>query len=265
MRIKKRSKRISLSFKLYAFIIATVLMVSVSVSMTVFKMQSDQIDNYYKNVAYDTARTFAAFTDGDFIKQLRMITESDEYQSVRVEAEKADDDTLIQNYLQEKGVWEEYSEARDNIHKYLRTAQAIKYLHIIVPGSEMHLIDSHDSPMYETGLYQEREDNVAEKDVVKDYSETTISRKNAELLCSAYAPVYDSNGELIAQVRCDYSMEGVQTDRRKTLFYTFTTVFELMVIVLGAAAYYVTENIVSPLKTLAKETKNSSRTTITTT
>lgn len=49
--------------------------------------------------------------DADFLAELRKTAETDEYQAVRSTAEEEDNEDIIREYLQEKGLWERYSAA----------------------------------------------------------------------------------------------------------------------------------------------------------
>ena len=132
---------------------------------------------------------------------------------------------MIQEYLEAHGLWEGYTENRNKLIKYLGNMSAIKYLYIIAIGDmdalyDMYLIDDDENPIYETGYYEERKPELRGIDFTKTV-EPTISTGDWGWLCSAYAPVYDSSGNLVCQIGCDYSMDEVMAERHRacsTLF-----------------------------------------------
>jgi hypothetical protein len=53
------------------------LAVAMGTSAIAFRTEADQIDRYYKSNTADNARNFATMVDGDFLKELRKVAESD--------------------------------------------------------------------------------------------------------------------------------------------------------------------------------------------
>ena len=99
--------RFSFGKKMYLFVTITVLVVALGIAGISFLINAGQIDQYYKQLTSSCAKCFASFVDADFFRQLRTVAESDEYQELRDGAEEADDESAIEEYLTEKGLWEE--------------------------------------------------------------------------------------------------------------------------------------------------------------
>ena len=74
--------KIKLGVKLYLFIIITVLAVAIGTAALAYNINANQIDRYYKQVAFDSAVNFSSFVDGDYLMKLRTAAESDEFQSL---------------------------------------------------------------------------------------------------------------------------------------------------------------------------------------
>ena len=185
--------KLSIGVKLYIFIIITVLAVAVGTAILAYTINANQIDRYYKQVAFDSAVNFSSFVDGDYLRKLRIAAETDEFQTLRESAEESDDEAAIQDYLEKNSLWEGYSETRGKLVRYLRNMTAIKYLYIVVCGDEnaeydMYLMDDDENPIYETGYYEEREPELRGLDLTQTV-EPTISTGDWGWLCSAYAPV----------------------------------------------------------------------------
>ena len=251
--------RFSIGVKLYCFIIVTVLAVAIGTAVLAYSINANQIDRYYKRVAFDSAVNFSSFVDGDYLKKLREAVESETFQSLRETAEENDDESIIQGYLEENGLWEGYVKTREDLVRYLRNMDAIKYLYIIACGDQnakfdMYLLDDDENPIYETGYYEEREPELQGIDLTKTV-EPTISTGDWGWLCSAYAPVCDSNGEVVCQIGCDFDMEDVMAERFRSLMYMILTAFGLTIIVLIGAVLLINRIVIRPLDSLTAEMK----------
>ena len=78
------------------------------------------------------------------------------------QAEAADDEKPVVDYLKAHGLWDQYETEREKLRTYAGNISDIKYLYIVVWGGKdskynMYLLDADDVPVYETGYYEERE------------------------------------------------------------------------------------------------------------
>ena len=94
----------SIGRKMYLFVGITVFFVALAMALVAYWINVDQIDSYFKNLTITSARNFSSFMDPQFRRKLRDMTESEEYQALREEAEENDDD---ENPLYETGYYEE--------------------------------------------------------------------------------------------------------------------------------------------------------------
>lgn len=251
--------KVSVGVKLYIFIIITVLAAAIGTAFLAYGINANQIDRYYKQVAFDTAVNFSSFVDGDYLRALREAAESEEFQSLRETAEENDDESVIQAYLEANGLWDGYVKTRGDLVRYLRNMEAIKYLYIIACGDEnaerdMYLVDDDENPIYETGYYEDREAELMGMDLTQRV-EPTISTGDWGWLCSAYAPVYDSDGNVVCQIGCDFGMDDVMAERYRSLMYVVLTAIALTAIVLIGAVLYVNRIVIKPLNSLTAEMK----------
>lgn len=86
----------SIKTKMYIFVVITVLAVAFGIAILSFVTGADQIDRYYKQNTADNARNFASMVDGDYLKKLRDVVASDEFQELREAAEEADDEKPVE-------------------------------------------------------------------------------------------------------------------------------------------------------------------------
>ena len=245
---------------MYIFVIIIVLAVAIGTSAITFLTSANQIDGYYKQNTADNARNFASMVDGDYLKKLRIAAESEEFQKLRGQAEEADDEKLIETYLREHDLWDEYSRIRDMITSYLANMAGIKYLYVVAHGGadadyDMYLIDDKENPLYETGYYEEREAELRGIDISR-LKEPTISNGDWGWLCSDFKPVFTSDGECVCIVGCDIGMDDVMQARRRLLFLLIIGTLIIASVMLAAAVFFINKTVVKPLDSMTNEMKN---------
>ena len=245
----QNKKRISISVRVYTFMAVVVFMAGFGASMIAYRAYMGQIDTYYKNLAMNTAINFASFTDGDYLQDLLAEVKTDEYIALRDAAEAADDEDMIRDHLKSRGLWDKYDNTRSLLIRYLRNMDDIKYLYIMKLGDEgsnedIYLIDDDENPLYVTGSTEE---DYLEVDGATGKVEPAISNTEWGWLCSAYAPVYDSDNNLVCHVGCDVSMDDVMASRSKALWIDIlgSAAFTLLVMLL--AIHYTKQTVIKPL------------------
>ena len=242
---------------MFLFVIIVVIAISFGTAMIAYSISVNSIDSYYKNMTLDIARSFTEFIDADYLDELRKEAESDEFQALRNEAEEADDDSIIEERLKEKGLWDGYADTRKSIMKYLNNIHDVEYLYIVVCGDadatrDMYLVDGEEFPLYETGYYEEREESLLGMDLTQEVP-PTISYGDWGWLCSAFVPVYNSKGEVVCQIGCDISMEDVMKDRHRFLIYILAATLVLTAAVLVCSVIFANKVVVKPLNMLTDE------------
>lgn len=256
---KHKRSGFPITVKLNIFIIVIVLAASIGTAFLAYRINADQIDRYYKQVTFDSAVNFASLVDGDYLARLREAAETEEFQSLREAAEEKEDEEPVRQYLQDKGLWEGYEKTRDGLNRYLKNMSAIKYLYIIAIGDkgarqDMYLIDDDENPIYETGYYEEREPELYGMDA-SSAVEPTISVGDWGWLCSAYAPVYDSQGKIVCSVGCDFGMADVMAERQRSLLYMILAAVAFTIVVVIGAVIYINRIIIRPVNSLTAEMK----------
>ena len=257
--MKNTGRKFSLGSKITIFVILTILLSVSGVCILSFIINVNQIDTYFKRLTINNARNFASFVDPDFLKELKEIAQSEEYQALRDRAEEEKDEVIVQDYLKEKGLWERYEEHRQKITTYLNNMSDIEYLYIVVWGGknathDMYLVDDYENPVYETGYYELREPEFAGIDPDGEI-DPVISNGDWGWLCSGYAPVYDSDGNYICHVGCDVQMEDVMRERRINLFYMILCAVACTVIVFIFAILFANRIIIRPLNEITRAMK----------
>lgn len=257
--MKNKDKLYSIKSKMHIFVMLTVLIVALGTAAVAFYTSVDQIDTYYKRCANDNAKNFASMVDGDFLEQLRIAAETEEFQQIRIQAAEEENEAPVREYLIRQGLWDQYAQTRSDIDRYLENMKDIRYLYIIANGDryaaqDMYLLDSSEEPIYETGYYEDREAELLGMDIT-NLKEPTISNGDWGWLCSAFSPVYNSKGECICVIGCDFGMEDVMKERRQFQIYLLVGALLLTVIVQFIATHFMDKTVVKPLDTITSEMK----------
>lgn len=255
--MNKKKSRFSIGAKMYIFVVLTIIAVAVGTAAIAYNLSADQIDRYYKNVSADNAQNFSTLVDPEYLMKLRLAAESDEYQQLRDKAEEEDNEDIIQQYLEEHGLWEGYCKTREKLIKYLHNMKDIKYLYIIVTGDkdavvDMYLVDDDENPIYETGYYEEREQELLGMDL-RGNTEPAVSNGDWGWLCSAYAPVKTSAGEYVCSIGCDFGMDDVMAERGRFFMYIIIGTLILTAILLAVSVLFINKTVVKPLDRLTAE------------
>ncbi len=251
--------RLRLGKKAYIFVILTVLIAVLGTATISHFSSARQIDNFYKSTSISAARTFASLLDAEFLSALRETAGSGEYQAIRERAEADDNESLVEEYLKNKGLWEKYSDTSKLLNRYLREADVVKYLYLLVAGANgseanMYLMDDDDNPIYITGTTSYNESEFERVDTSGEI-EPTISNGEWGWLCSAYAPVYAEDGSIICHVGCYVSMDEVMNERFSFFLTAIIAALVFTVIVQIIAMVLVNRFVVSPLNSITNEMK----------
>ena len=257
--MSSEKKKTSLGRKMYIFVILTVLTAAFGITAISYYINVSQIDTYFKNLALHSAENYATLVDPDFLARLRDVAMSEEYQAVRDEAEENDDEAPIEEYLKKEGLWEEYCQHREHLSNYLHNMKDLKYLYIVMWNGkdgdhDMYLLDDDENPIYETGYWELREAEFEGVDPDVNIP-TTISHGDWGWLCSAYAPVYDKDGNIICHIGCDVGMEDVMRERHTNLTYMIISAILLTAAVLAFAVHFANKVVIKPLDRLTSEMK----------
>ncbi len=257
---ERTRKRFSVKKKMYIFVAFTIIVSALGTAAIAFVTSANRIDSYYKQAASDNAKNMSSFVDGDYLAKLRAAAETEEYQALRNTAEEEDDDTGVVEYLKDHDLWDEYYNIRMMLTDYIANVTDIKYLYLIAHGdrnadNDMYLVDDESTDVYETGYYEAREEELLGIDLA-DMSEPRISHGDWGWLCSAFYPVYASNGEAVCVVGCDFGMDDVMAQRYQLLAYIVIGSLLFTAAVMIGAVLLINKVVVKPLDAMTREMKH---------
>jgi len=257
----KIRRRVSIRLYLYSLFIFAIIFAAMSTLIISYRTSISQLNNYYDITAKQNAKNVSDVIDGDYVRNLRTVVESEEYQAIRTEAEEVNDESIIQSYLEEQGLWEEFSKIRTHLTDYLGNITTIKYLYVIAYGGidadqDMYLIDDETNALFEIGYYEQREAEFEGKDL-QNLEHSVLNHSTTwGWLYSNYAPVYDSNGNCVALVGCDIELTQVLAERRKLLLLMIGWIVLLTAGFIIASLFIINRLMVKPLKRISDKVKD---------
>ncbi len=259
-RTEKKKAYISVGRKIALYVVLTVFLVALSVAIVSHFINASRIDNYFKGLSLDTARNFRTFVDADFLQDVKAVVTTDEYQALRVKAEEEENEDLIEEYLRDKGLWEDYVKNREVLHEYLENMTDVKYLYVVVWGDkdaryDMYLMDDYENPLYYScGYYEEREESFLGMEATSEVA-PTISNGDWGWLCSSFVPVHSESGILVCQVGCDVGMDEIMVERRQNLLYILLVAIVAAALISVGGMLLIRKTISRPLSMITAEMK----------
>ena len=258
--IGKGRLRINLRGKMFIFTTITILIVAFGTAVLSYRISENTIDNYYKNLAMNCTEHFATLVDPEFLYELRVTAESDEYQAIRNHAEETDNEQEVEDYLREHGLWDGFIQTRDMIDSYIESMDAIEYTYILRRDetggtTDMYVMDDSTNPTYVTGSFIESEPEFYGIDASQRI-EPTISNGEWGWLCSAYVPIFLEDGTVVCQIGCDIGMDGVMQERHTYLAYILLGAVALTLLMVMLSGTFLDIFMVRRITALTGDLKN---------
>ena len=225
-------KRISLKLKVSLIVAASTLLLTALLMVLSYREYSSVVDEHYNTLAMDIARTAASLVDGDQVASLRRRVYDIYEENPAPEFETQEE--WDQYFAQYQTVQDEAYEDLLVILDKVRQSNQAEDVYIV-----------YMDPVTQTGLYLADpatgedacppgtwdiiyEQNYHVLDHPEDELPAYITNSEYGWLCSAGAPVFDSQGKVAAHVLTDVSMNDIMQDR-----YDFLR--NLCLILIGAA------------------------------
>ena len=241
--MKKQQKRRKLQNAVIgSFTILGVVLILVISFVTADQYIRKEMGNY-RDSAFAYAKSAAELIDGDKIARYLETGERDEYY--------------------------------DEILLYLNTFRYntdIQYFYVFVPEKDelVYIWDANvlkegetEIDVYELGereAYWDKNDKNTIHSIYYDkdqYNELTLSNdEKYGSMASAYTPIFDSNGEMVAMVGVDMYMTDLQADMRQFLNIVPLVILVIILVAIGVFYSFVKKRIVTPINTLSNISKS---------
>ena len=252
--MKKNRGWISLAVKLNVLILSIIFILAGGLVAIAYRVNSERVDRYFKQTtAYDAAAV-AAFIDGDFARELLQAIQTEDFEQVRSAALAAEDEDLVRNWLWEKNLYERFTHTMDVLRTYQERLQ-VRFLYIQFNQGNLstNLLDPDEDLLY-LGSAEISAEEFGGAYQGNERIEPTVSTTEFGWLCSAYEPVYASDGEAVAIVGVDIDMNDVMHERHQFLISMLIFAGVLMIISVAVSMFLMRRMATKPLSMLSKAT-----------
>lgn len=249
-------KGISLKLKVSIIVAASTLFLTALLTVLSYREYSEVVDEHYNTLAMDIAKTAASLVDGDQVARYRKIVYDIYKENVAPEFETQEEwDRYFEQY--QAVIDEDYGSLLEILDKVRASNQADDVYIVYMDPDTRTCVYIADPATGEDACPPGTWDIVYENNYKalthpEDGFPAYITNSEYGWLCSAGAPVFDSQGNVAAHVMTDVSMNDIMADRHDFL--------RNLCIILAAAAilaalilYGVTNRlIVRPIQILTK-------------
>ena len=251
-------KKIGIGIKICLLIAVAMVVLSVVLCSYSYMIHKQKIDDYYGENASKLALSLANQTDGDFIRELREMVDEEGFQEVRAKALETGDWTLAEDYLEKKGLKEEYDKTLNAYMGFLKDMN-VKYLYIhSIEGPVSVYLVSAPEGIQDLGLVG---DNAEEFSMYTTnvHIDPAVSNMDNDWVCSAYEPIYDSKGAAVSTVGVDIDMNQVVGDRLHFLYLMVICGVIITFIFVVIGIIIIRRVAVKPVEALSRGTKDFTR------
>ena len=244
----------SVSFRINLLILILCVVIGGGLITAAYVGNRRQVDDLYKTRTSQTSATIAANLDPAVISSLADIVMTDEYQVLRAEAEEAEDDALIERYLEEKGLLSDVRKLLESLASY-RDLQGAKYVYLqdVMADTSVNLADA-DEPLTYIGTIEKNAEEF-EGFTSNTHIDPTVSyTEEYGWLCSTYDPVLNDKGEAVCLVGVDIEMTDIINTSRSFLWKMLTVSAFLVLGMMLLIVLMISRTVTRPLSMLSRAT-----------
>ena len=211
-----------------------------------------QVDSLQMQKVADLSVTAAALLDGDYLKELSEAVSSEEYQALREQAAEDNDPAILEEYLRDKNLYEDYVRYTQLLST-LQNGEKVEYVYVqdLGPEDAMYLLDPSET-ILSLGLREKNAEGLDDR-TKNERVEATVSRSEYGWLCTCAEPVIASDNTRPAVVGVDLNMTDIMTQRHRFLFFMFLQSAVLLVLTALAGSFYIRKKVSDPISSLASE------------
>ncbi len=245
---RKTKKRNKLSKKLMMGLVNFALIILLLISLFICMYDYSSTMQECSESAFSYARAAAKFVDGDRVQQYVMPAGKDK---------------------NGKAVYQVYQtdEYYDNVMAYLSAIQSqvdvMKYYYIFIPGKDCFIyVWDADSAAGASHIGDTEPMTKDDKEIIDSFYQnsfeerlTTYRDKDYGYVASAYYPIYNSAGEVVAAAGVDLSMDGISRSIFLRLLTMIVAVIIMTVIAVTVYYYQIKRTLLNPIRNLNTATK----------
>lgn len=213
---------------------------------------SREVDNLYRERVARLSVTTSSLLDGDYLKQLSDTAASEEYQALRGQALAENTVSILEDYLKEKNLYEDYVRYTDLL-SVLQKGAKVEYLYVqdLKDEGAMYLLDPSES-ILSLGMYEKNAEGLDDQ-TSNVRVPATVTKSEYGWLCTCAEPVLASDGSSPAVVGVDLDMNEVIDRRYRFAFMMIIESAIILLIMAFAGSFYIRKVISDPLCDLARD------------
>ncbi|MBR6707716.1 MAG: PP2C family protein-serine/threonine phosphatase [Clostridia bacterium] len=266
--MKKKHRWVSLRTKMNVLLVTVILFVSFGLLGICYAVHSRAVDRYFIAEVDKAARAAVNDFASDSVLYIRKVVVSDEFQAVRAQAEKVDDESILKEWMASQASYMkdipaiDYS-LYDSYQVLLSRLTALRdvfgvtsvYLRYDLNGVTYRIADPEGGLLRAGTVVQDGETLRPEEDNAEIWA--VVHRGDRGWLCTACQPIPAPwrDGEVIGCVGVDMDMNQAMRERHRFLLNSILFVAVLTAGSLCAGMLLVKRTAVEPLKRLAGATR----------
>ncbi|MDK2808693.1 MAG: phosphoserine phosphatase RsbU/P [Clostridiales bacterium] len=238
--MKIRSLRLK---SVIAALLFSALLSCISITIS-YKIYSNTIDKHYEQNAWNIAKAAASQMNGDKIQEY--ITKVEGLDPNNKDYQKQLQQIKDDEYYNMLDILFDLKESHNTLYLYVEKVAKDKVTYILdadVEGSACELGETR--PLAKKNLaYLNSLD--------KGLPPFITNSSDFGWLVTAGAPIFDSNGTVVALASVDISMDTIMRDRHSFLTFILITMVSAAIIATALLIYYINRQVVRPINALSK-------------
>ena len=245
--------RISLTAKLNALLLAIIVILAGGLAAIAYHVNSQRVDQYFKQTTAQDASAVAVFMDGDYLQTLLDAVQTEEFSQLRASALEAEDEQIVRDWLEQKGLYERFSQTMETLRIYQEKLNVrFIYIQSVQGNASVNLCDPDEDLLYLGSMEISADEFDSYQSNVR--IEPTVSTTEFGWLCSAYEPIVASDGHAAALLGVDIDMNNVMKERRQFLVSMLLFSGVLMLLSIAVTIFLMRRMATKPLSMLSKAT-----------
>jgi sigma-B regulation protein RsbU (phosphoserine phosphatase) len=235
-------KRLSLKTKSIIVMLLVAILLSTTAIISSYKVYSKTMDDHYRTNAMNIAKAAASQMDGDrieeYVNKVKLLNPSDKYYTEKINEIK---DHEYNRMLQ---ILYDLKDSHNALYLYVQTVSAEGAVYIMDA-------DNGDSACELGACFPLAEVNYQYLDSLENGLPAFITNTEYGWLCSAGAPIFNRQNQVVALAFVDISMDQVMADRHQFLLLVCSILILTTAISTTFILLIIIRTIVSPINTLS--------------
>ena len=249
-----KKRRFSVVMKIMTVVIVMALLMGATAIYSSYRLHAKSMNQYYKDLVINIGKTVSEIIPAEDVEILKKVAADPETEKVQRKAEENGDVALMEEWLKKKGAYD----------AYINVAATLEDVHKNMNVSDVYILDTQKEystyladPDEDITIFGKKENNAEGFEAYTANEEIlpTVSKSAYGWLCSGYEPVYGEDGEALALIGVDISMDHVMNQQIAFLKQIVMWLIILTCVIVVVVIFYFRFTLTKPLELLAKGAK----------